>query len=40
MTGTWLRVALFLIGSAVASTAAHAETVVLRGGTLYASADA
>lgn len=40
MTGTWLRVALFLIGSAVASTAAHAETMVLRGGTLYASADA
>ncbi|MGN1289457.1 MAG: amidohydrolase family protein [Bradyrhizobium sp.] len=40
MTGTWLRVALFLIGSAVASVAAHAETMVLRGGTLYASADA
>ncbi|MDH2382097.1 amidohydrolase family protein [Bradyrhizobium sp. CER78] len=40
MTGTWLRIALFLIGSAVASVAAHAETVVLRGGTLYASADA
>ncbi|MES5488861.1 amidohydrolase family protein [Bradyrhizobium sp. INPA03-11B] len=40
MTGTWLRVALFLIGSAVASVAAHAETMVLRGGTLYTSADA
>jgi imidazolonepropionase-like amidohydrolase len=40
MTRTWLRVALFLIGSAVAAGAAQAETVVLRGGTLYASADA
>ncbi|WP_143278274.1 amidohydrolase family protein [Bradyrhizobium sp. UFLA03-84] len=40
MTRSWLRVALFLVGSAVASAAAHAETVVLRGGTLYASADA
>ncbi|WP_050625759.1 amidohydrolase family protein [Bradyrhizobium viridifuturi] len=40
MTRSWLRVALYLVGSAVASVAAHAETVVLRGGTLYASADA
>ncbi|MGY4479857.1 amidohydrolase family protein [Bradyrhizobium sp. USDA 3364] len=40
MAGIWLRLALFLIGSAIASVAAHAETVVLRGGTLYASADA
>jgi imidazolonepropionase-like amidohydrolase len=42
MTGTWLRAALFvgLVGSAVVSVAAHAETVVLRGGSLYASPDA
>jgi imidazolonepropionase-like amidohydrolase len=40
MIRTWLRIALFLIGSAVGSAATHAETMVLRGGTLYASADA
>ncbi|MGY4224811.1 imidazolonepropionase-like amidohydrolase [Bradyrhizobium sp. USDA 4503] len=40
MIGTWLRVTLFLIGSAVAAVTAQAETIVLRGGTLYASADA
>ncbi|WFU53125.1 amidohydrolase family protein [Bradyrhizobium pachyrhizi] len=40
MIGTWLRVTLFLIGSAIASVTAQAETIVLRGGTLYASADA
>ncbi|UFX48415.1 hypothetical protein HAP47_0017855 [Bradyrhizobium sp. 41S5] len=40
MTGTWLRVALVLIGLAATSVASNAETVVLRGGTLYASADA
>jgi imidazolonepropionase-like amidohydrolase len=40
MIGTFLRVALVVVGSALASAAAHAETVVLRGGTLYATADA
>ena len=40
MTGLSLRVMLALIGSALASMAARAETVVLRGGTLYATADA
>lgn len=40
MTGLSLRVVLVLVGSALASMAARAETVVLRGGTLYATADA
>lgn len=42
MTGTWLRTALLLglLGSAAVSATAHAETVVLRGGNLYASPDA
>ncbi|WP_044538574.1 amidohydrolase family protein [Bradyrhizobium sp. LTSP885] len=42
MTGTWLRTALLLglLGSAAVPTAADAETVVLRGGSVYASPDA
>ncbi|WP_426442269.1 amidohydrolase family protein [Bradyrhizobium genosp. P] len=42
MTGIWLRTALLLglLGSAAVSTAADAETVVLRGGSVYASPDA
>ncbi|WP_166297338.1 amidohydrolase family protein [Bradyrhizobium sp. 2S1] len=40
MIGTWLRVALVVVGSALASVAVHAETVVLRGGSVYASPDA
>ncbi|MFB9263348.1 amidohydrolase family protein [Bradyrhizobium erythrophlei] len=42
MTGTWLRTALFLglVGSAVLSGSANADTVVLKGGSLYASPDA
>src|SRR5882757_665548 len=42
MTGTWLRTALFLglLGAAALSGAADAETVVLRGGSVYASPDA
>ncbi|UGY15368.1 amidohydrolase family protein [Bradyrhizobium septentrionale] len=40
MIGTWLRVALVVVGSVLASVAVHAETVVLRGGSVYASPDA
>ena len=42
MTGTWLRTALLLglLGSAAVPAAADAETVVLRGGSVYASSDA
>jgi len=42
MTGTWLRTALFLglIGSAAIPAAGQADTVVLRGGSVYASPDA
>ncbi|WP_066499625.1 amidohydrolase family protein [Bradyrhizobium macuxiense] len=42
MTCNWLRTAflLGLLGSAAGSMTAHAETVVLRGGSLYASPDA
>ncbi|WP_051346358.1 amidohydrolase family protein [Bradyrhizobium sp. th.b2] len=39
MIGTWLRVALVVVGSVLASVAVHAETVVLRGGSVYASPD-
>ncbi len=42
MIGTWLRAALFLglVGSAVLSGTANADTVVLRGGSVYTSPDA
>jgi imidazolonepropionase-like amidohydrolase len=40
MTATWLRIAFFLVGCAFASAPAHAETIVLRGGSVYASPDA
>jgi imidazolonepropionase-like amidohydrolase len=42
MTGTWLRTALLLglLGSAAVATTADAETLVLRGGSVYASPDA
>lgn len=42
MIRTWLRTVLFsaLLGSAILSGAAEAETVVLRGGSVYASPDA
>ncbi|WGR91658.1 amidohydrolase family protein [Bradyrhizobium sp. ISRA443] len=42
MTRIWLRTALLLglLGSAAITATAHAETVVLRGGNLYASPDA
>jgi hypothetical protein len=43
MVGTWLRIALlvFLIGAAVSPAGpADARTLVLRGGTVYASPEA
>ncbi len=42
MTRTWFRTVLYsaLLGSAFLSGAAEAETVVLRGGSVYASPDA
>ena len=40
MTGIRLRIALVLFALAATSAPSDAETVALKGGTLYASADA